>query len=99
MTGDPAILYRGKRYPVKVGEDVLSQLLLAGADIQYLCMGGSCGTCRVTVVRGGEHVDPMDPGERYHIKGDGPQRLACQMICRATGDVEITQRGRGEPLI
>jgi ferredoxin len=62
-------------------------------------MGGSCGTCRVTVVSGSEHVDPKDPGEHYHIPGgDESQRLACQMICRGTGDVEITQPGRGAPI-
>ena len=98
MAGEPAILYRGKRYPIKVGEDILSQLLIAGADIQYLCMGGSCGTCRVSVISGSEHVDPIDPGERYHIADGGTDRLACQMICRGTGDVEITQPGRGAPI-
>jgi ferredoxin len=94
MSQPPAIVYRGKRYPVRAGEDILSQLLMAGADIQYLCMGGTCGTCRIQIKQGAEHIDPIAPGEKHFIHDNSPDRLACQAICRASGDVEIDQEVR-----
>jgi ferredoxin len=78
--------------PVKAGEDVLSQLLMAGANMRYLCMGGSCGTCRVRVLRGQEHLEPVAPGERYWFpETTGDIRLACQAVCKGTGDVVVDQ--------
>lgn len=78
--------------PVKAGEDVLSQLLMAGAHIQYLCMGGTCGTCRVRVLHGQEHLEPVVPGERHWFPDTtGEIRLACQAVCKGTGDVVVDQ--------
>lgn len=81
--------------PQKAGEDVLSQLLLAGANIQYLCMGGTCGTCRVYVRQGQEHLSPVEPGERHMFpETTGEVRLACQATCKGTGDVVVDQPRR-----
>ena len=84
--------FRDVCIPQKAGEDVLSQLLLAGAPIQYLCMGGSCGTCRVRVLRGQEHLSKVAPGERHWFPDTtGELRLACQAMCKGTGDVVVDQ--------
>lgn len=88
----PTLRYRDVCIPQKAGEDVLSQLLIAGADIQYLCMGGTCGTCRVRVLQGQEHLSPVEPGERHFFPDTiGDVRLSCQAMCLGTGDVVIEQ--------
>jgi ferredoxin len=88
----PTLRFRDVCIPQKAGEDVLSQLLLAGAPIQYLCMGGTCGTCRVRVLRGQEHLNEVAPGERHWFPDTtGEVRLACQAICKGTGDVVVEQ--------
>ena len=91
-SGEPAIVFESKRYPALVGQDILGLLLERGADIMFLCMGGSCGTCKVQVVAGAEHLEPADDGELEHFSGNpGAARLACQAYCRGTGDVVIEQ--------
>ena len=88
----PTLRFRDTCIPQKAGEDVLSQLLLAGSDIQYLCMGGTCGTCRVRVLQGQEHLAPVEPGERHFFPDTtGEVRLACQALCKGTGDVVVDQ--------
>lgn len=88
----PTLRFRDLCIPQKTGEDVLSQLLIAGADIQYLCMGGTCGTCRVRVLQGQEHLSPVEPGERHFFPTTtGEVRLACQAMCLGTGDVVVEQ--------
>ena len=55
---------------------------------------GSCGTCRVRVVRGFEHASPPGPEERDFLATlDAPpdHRLACQMC--VNGDLEIEYLG------
>lgn len=90
--GEPAIVYRGRRYPAPAGQDILGQLLLGRADIMYLCMGGSCGTCKVRIVAGAEHLEPANEAELEQFPGTaGPLRLACQACCRGTGDVVVEQ--------
>lgn len=66
----------------------------AGADLTFGCRSGSCGTCRVRVLRGLEHCSPMGPEERDFLRGlDAPpdQRLACQVT--VLGDLEIEYLG------
>jgi ferredoxin len=88
----PAIVFRGERFPARAGQDVLSLLLEGQADIMYLCMAGSCGTCRVRVLAGSEHLEPMDAAERTHFPtSQGEVRLACQARCRGGGDVVVEQ--------
>ena len=83
----PQLRFNEITTPVKTGEDVLSQLLMAGANIQYLCMGGTCGTCRVRVLHGQEHLEPVVPGERHWFPDTtGEIRLACQVSNLANGD-------------
>jgi ferredoxin len=88
----PQLCFGEVSTPVKAGEDVLSQLLMAGANIQYLCMGGTCGTCRVRVLFGQEHLEPVVPGERHWFpETTGEIRLACQAVCKGTGNVVVDQ--------
>ncbi len=68
----------------------------AGADITFGCRGGSCGTCRVRILRGLENCSPMGGEERDFLRGmeaDADQRLACQI--RLLGDVDVEYLGVG----
>lgn len=94
----PTLRFGNLCIPQKADQDVLSQLLIAGADIQYLCMGGTCGTCRVRVLQGQEHLGPVEPGERQFFPDTtGELRLACQAMCKGTGDVVVDQPFSGTP--
>jgi ferredoxin len=74
------------------GRDVLGALLDGEAPIAYICMAGSCGTCRVRVISGQEHLEPLTEAEKFHCpKSTGEDRLACQAVCRGTGNVVIEQ--------
>lgn len=86
------IRFRTTAIPAAAGQDLLTQLLDAGVEVSYLCMAGSCGTCAVRVLAGGEHLEPITATERLRLRsGDGTRRLACQAVCRASGDVVIDQ--------
>ncbi|HLO69090.1 MAG TPA: 2Fe-2S iron-sulfur cluster-binding protein [Holophaga sp.] len=66
----------------------------AGADLTFGCRTGSCGTCRVRVLRGLEHCSAPGREERDYLRGlEAPpdQRLACQFTVQ--GDVEIEYLG------
>jgi ferredoxin len=65
-----------------------------GADISFGCRSGSCGTCRVRVVRGLDHCPPPNAEERDFLAAlDAPpdHRLACQLTL--AGPVEIEYLG------
>ncbi len=77
---------------VEPGHDVLGVLLAANAPIAYLCMSGTCGTCRVRVRSGMEHLEPPGSTEaRKLVGGTRDERLACQAIMTGTGDVVVDQ--------
>ena len=74
------------------GRDMLSVLLDANAPIAYLCMSGSCGTCRIRVRAGLEHLEPpCRPESRMLVGAPKNERLACQAILTGTGDVVVDQ--------
>ena len=86
------IVFNGKSYPAEAGRDVLGVLIDADASVRYICLSGACGTCRVQVCKGGEHLTPLQSVERRHFpEADGSVRLACQAIVLGTGEVEIRQ--------
>ncbi len=63
----------------------------SGADVTVGCRSGTCGTCRVRVVRGLEHCPPPGPEERdflaaLHAPPD--HRLACQLAVHGDLDLE-----------
>ena len=76
------------------GTTLLDIAEATGADITFGCRSGSCGTCRIQVIRGIEQCSPMTAEERDFLAGlDVPsdQRLACQVT--VLGDVEIEYLG------
>jgi ferredoxin len=81
--------FDGKSYEMKAGDDLLGVLLENNATISYLCMSGSCGTCRVRMCAGAEHVAPVAAMEASHGCDEDDTRLACQTISLGTGDVHI----------
>jgi ferredoxin len=86
------LIYQGTAHLAKADRDVLGVLTDGGASIMYICMSGSCGTCRVQVCKGSEHLTPLQPLERRHFpETDGSVRLACQAVLLGTGDVEVKQ--------
>lgn len=80
----------GTAFEQKKGSDLLGQLLNHGCDPQYICMSGSCGTCKVTIKSGMEHLSAKAGMENMHGCKDG-ERLACQAVCRGTGDIVVVQ--------
>ena len=84
------LTFKDRSVPATKGHDVLGQLLTVGADVQYLCMSGSCGTCTVKIVSGAEHLAPLTEAETYCLKTPGT-RLACQACTTGTGDVTVDQ--------
>lgn len=83
------ITYKDQAIEQQKGRDLLGQLLDAGTDVQYICMSGACGTCKVTVTAGMEHLTAKAGMENMHGCRDG-ERLACQAMCRGTGDIVIS---------
>ena len=85
------ITYNGTTIPQQKGADLLGQLMNSGCEVQYICMSGSCGTCRVNITSGMEHLSNKAGMENMHGCKDG-ERLACQAICRGTGDIVVEQK-------
>ncbi len=84
--------YHDHHIDIEPGQDVLGALLEEGANIGYICMAGSCGTCLVTVEAGAEHLQPTTPMETSHGCSDSNgKRLACQAIMIGDGDVRVVQ--------
>ena len=63
----------------------------AGADLTFGCRSGSCGTCRVRILKGLERCSPPGAEERDFLRAleaPGDQRLACQLWVQDDLDVE-----------
>ena len=86
----PTLTFRDTVIDATPGRDVLGQLLDADAGVDYLCMAGSCGVCRVRVEAGEAHLEPMTSAEIHHALPPG-SRLACQACTRGTGAVTVSQ--------
>jgi uncharacterized 2Fe-2S/4Fe-4S cluster protein (DUF4445 family) len=58
-----------------------------GVRVSQVCGGdGACGTCRIEVVEGWDHLTPPTPDETYK-ELEPPYRLSCQ--AKLTGDVIV----------
>jgi ferredoxin len=69
------------------GKTLLSAAIEMGVVISHVCGGdGACGTCRVEVVQGAEHLTPPTPDETYK-EIEPPHRLSCQS--KLVGDVVV----------
>ena len=76
----PRVLFldEGKAAEVAAGRTLLSVALEIGIPISHVCGGdGACGTCRVEVIEGWQHLTPPTPDETYK-ELDEPYRLSCQ---------------------
>jgi ferredoxin len=61
---------------------VLQAALDLGVKISHVCGGnGTCSTCRIEVVVGGENLSAINPQEKAYEMGDG-KRLGCQARVR-----------------
>jgi adenylate cyclase len=78
---------------------ILNNLLRAGVKISHLCGGRAvCGTCRIRILSGAEHLSPMTDAERRRLSADGRMeedvRLACQTHTRGDLEIRILAPGR-----
>ena len=76
----PTIVFvnEGKAGVVAEGTSILQAALDLGVKISHVCGGqGTCSTCRVEVVVGGENLSPVNQQELAYTMGDG-RRLGCQ---------------------
>jgi ferredoxin len=59
-------------------------------DLEFGCRDGICGTCIMTILKGGENLSRVSVAERDTLENfdaSPAQRLACQV--KILGDVEI----------
>jgi adenylate cyclase len=79
-----------KSYEVPDGASFLEVCQEHGAPHPFGCTVGSCGTCRLVILEGGEHVDPPDEDERDTVEmctSVEGARLGCQLVIR--GDISV----------
>ena len=93
----PAVHFRGlleQPAAAEPGESILQLALRMDLDLDHFCGGRcSCGTCRVVIAAGGEHLSPPD-GREQAVLGvalDRGDRLACQAIVRGPVAVHIPE--------
>lgn len=82
------------KYKVNLSQIMYDELERQGLVLPHGCLAGSCGSCRIHVVKGIENLSPMGPVEAdtvSHIQGEYPGKIV-RLSCRAKvlGDVEIT---------
>ncbi|MBC7430003.1 MAG: (2Fe-2S)-binding protein [Bacteriovorax sp.] len=83
-----------REYKVNLSQILYDELDRQGLQLPHGCLAGSCGSCRVHVVKGIENLSPMGVVETdtvMHIKDSYPGKIV-RLSCRAKvlGDVEIT---------
>lgn len=80
----------GREARVSRGAYLTAAAVRAAVVVVHDCDGqGVCGTCRVEVVEGADHLSPLDPRERDQLGGAVQRgwRLCC--LARALGDVTL----------
>ena len=85
----PRVIFvdEGKAAEFPTGKTLLSCALEMNVTISHVCGGdGACGTCRVEVIDGWDHLSPPTPDETYK-EIEAPYRLSCQS--RLAGDVLV----------
>jgi ferredoxin len=79
---------------VPVGSTFLDIVEACGADVTFGCRTGTCGTCRIRVDSGADHLSPVGAEEREFLcslEAAPQERLGCQV--RVRGDVKISYIG------
>lgn len=83
-----------REYKVNLSQILYDELDRQGLQLPHGCLAGSCGSCRIHVVKGIENLSPMGVVETdtvSHIQGSYPGKTV-RLSCRAKvlGDIEIT---------
>jgi len=85
----PRVIFvdEGKSAEVPAGKTLLATALEMDVKISHVCGGdGACGTCRVEIIDGWDHLTPPTPDETYK-ELEPPYRLSCQS--KLLGDVLV----------
>jgi len=77
------IIFEGKT--IEVGKNPIESFEKLG--INFDCQGGTCGICKIKVLRGMENINPKTESEENFPLEDN-ERLSCQCN-KITGDIEI----------
>ena len=82
-----------REYKVNLSQILYDELERQGLQLPHGCLAGSCGSCRIHVIKGIENLSPMGPVETdtvESIKGSYPGKTV-RLSCRAKvlGDIEI----------
>ncbi|AUN99809.1 hypothetical protein DOM21_01730 [Bacteriovorax stolpii] len=82
-----------REYKVNLSQILYDELDRQNLSLPHGCLAGSCGSCRIEVIKGIENLSPMGVVETdtiEHIKGSYPGKTV-RLSCRAKvlGDVEI----------
>jgi|GEM_PF-179034 len=81
------------------GRPLLDQVEDRKVNMPYGCRSGTCGSCRVKVLKGGELLEPPAPIEQDTVEtfGFGSEtRLACRAIVKVTAQGELLVELPGE---
>lgn len=73
------------RKSAEVGENPIEAFEKLG--INFDCKGGTCGLCRIKVLKGMENINPKTEAEE-NFPLEENERLSCQCH-KITGDIEI----------
>ena len=85
----PRVIFvdEGQQGEFPAGKSLLSIAGELGIHVSHVCGGdGACGTCRIEVVDGWNHLTPPTPDETYK-ELEEPYRLSCQ--AKLIGDVIV----------
>lgn len=82
-----------REYKVNLSQILYDELDRQNLSLPHGCLAGSCGSCRIEVIKGIENLSPMGVVETdtiEHIKDSYPGKTV-RLSCRAKvlGDVEI----------
>lgn len=92
----PVVRFESEDLEVDVdpGMRLLDLAAEVDCDITFGCKSGTCGTCRVKIVEGGQNLSPMQSEEQDFLAGFGArsdERLGCQITIN--GDCRIQYVG------
>ncbi len=78
---------------VAPGTTILEAAMAARIELNHYCGGmASCGSCRIEVVEGADHVSPMEPMEEPTldmVKENPGDRLGCQTRIHSNITIKI----------
>lgn len=82
-----------REYKVDLNQILYDELDRQGLQLPHGCLAGSCGSCRIHILKGIENLSPIGVVEAdtiQHIQNEYPEKRI-RLSCRAKvfGDVEI----------